>query len=195
MIKSGIYQIRNLVNGKIYIGSTKYFPGRKTGHFGLLKKDKHPNKHLQKSFNKHSFKNFVFEILFTCPESELLRLEQYHLDNYNPEYNFLKVAGSNRGTKRSEETKRKMSESRKGYRPSEKEKEKIRNTKRLKGTNLKPVYKIDMNTGEILDFYVSLKEAAELNNMKKTSISSHIGGFSKHSGGFIWRFVNNQIQS
>ena len=36
-MKSGIYKIRNLVNGKIYVGSAVDFDKRKREHFNLLK--------------------------------------------------------------------------------------------------------------------------------------------------------------
>lgn len=51
--KSGVYRITNKVNGKIYIGSAKCFQVRASQHKTLLKNNKHQNKHLQASFNKH----------------------------------------------------------------------------------------------------------------------------------------------
>ena len=41
--KSGIYQIRNLVNGKIYVGSAVNLRARMQSHFGELKNNKHNN--------------------------------------------------------------------------------------------------------------------------------------------------------
>ena len=44
---TGVYQIRNLVNGKTYIGSTsRNFNIRNTEHFSLLRNGKHANNHL-----------------------------------------------------------------------------------------------------------------------------------------------------
>ena len=50
MIKSGIYQIRNKINGKIYIGSSADKKGilqRWKQHVKDLKNNIHHNKHLQ----------------------------------------------------------------------------------------------------------------------------------------------------
>ena len=54
--KSGIYQIRNLKNGKIYIGSAKCFQVRSSQHQKRLNAGNHHNKHLLSSWKnkKHS---------------------------------------------------------------------------------------------------------------------------------------------
>ena len=115
MTKSGIYQIRNLVNGKVYIGSTINLNKRKLKHFNLLKNNKHDNSHLQSSFNKHSEQNFIFEVIEEVQEkTNLIEREQFYLDALKPEYNICKIAGNTLGTKRSVETKMKMSEAQKG---------------------------------------------------------------------------------
>jgi hypothetical protein len=66
--KSGIYKIKNIYNGREYIGQTKCFKERWKQHSFLLKKNKHPNKFLQNDFNKIKEEikhdNFlVFEII------------------------------------------------------------------------------------------------------------------------------------
>ena len=114
-IKSGIYQIRNLVNGKIYIGSAVLLIRREKDHFRQLKKDQHPNRKLQRAWNKHGEQNFLFEIVEEVQEREnLIEREQRYIDILNPEYNICKFAGSNLGRRLSEETRQKMSEARKG---------------------------------------------------------------------------------
>lgn len=99
-MKSGIYQITNIVNNKTYIGSSIDFDKRGRQHFNNLKRNVHVNPHLQRSYNKHGKDNFRFEVLFTCPKEDLLRLEQYHIDNYNPEYNIYKLAKSSFSNKK-----------------------------------------------------------------------------------------------
>ncbi|MEQ8172689.1 MAG: GIY-YIG nuclease family protein, partial [Candidatus Eremiobacterota bacterium] len=59
---SGIYCIINRVNQKIYIGSAKNLKDREKQHFSLLKNNKHVNKYLQNSYNKHGYENFEFKI-------------------------------------------------------------------------------------------------------------------------------------
>lgn len=87
--KSGIYQIRNLVNNKIYIGSTSDFYERCRDHFGLLKSNGylHHCKHLQNSFNKYGEQNFIFEVIEFCKPDIRYEVEQYWLDRFYGEEN------------------------------------------------------------------------------------------------------------
>ena len=62
-MNSGIYKIENLINGKIYIGSSVDLLGRKNAHFSQLNRNIHGNKKLQNSFNKYGKDNFNFKIL------------------------------------------------------------------------------------------------------------------------------------
>ncbi|QIW88501.1 hypothetical protein [Pseudanabaena phage PA-SR01] len=52
---SGIYQIINKENGKIYIGSTLNFKMRFRGHKSELRRGIHGNAHLQNSCTQTSF--------------------------------------------------------------------------------------------------------------------------------------------
>lgn len=119
-ITCGIYKIENRVNKKIYVGSSANTRNRMNIHFEQLRKGKHPNRHLQCSFNKYGKENFSFVILETCHPEKLLEREQYYMDKLHPEYNIRKEASSNKGLpawnkgisglhKTSEETKRKLS--------------------------------------------------------------------------------------
>lgn len=108
---SGIYQIRNTVNGKIYIGSTQSFAKRRKRHFDLLCSTSHPNPKLQAAFNKYGIDAFVFEPLEECSVSELLSVEQRYLDalDYGENYNLALIAGSPmRGRKHSDAARAKM---------------------------------------------------------------------------------------
>lgn len=51
--KSGIYQIRNLVNGKVYIGSACRLNSRKSDHLRSLQRGNHVNQKLQRAWNKY----------------------------------------------------------------------------------------------------------------------------------------------
>ena len=65
MKKIGIYQIKNVINGKSYIGKSVDIHSRKFQHKSALLKNKHHNSHLQASFNKHGEEAFRFRILKT----------------------------------------------------------------------------------------------------------------------------------
>ena len=84
---SGIYCIKNSINGKIYIGSSKNIYYRLKRHSSELKKKTHANKHLQNSYLKYGEDNFVVSILEEGCNDHLQELEQQYINNLNPEYN------------------------------------------------------------------------------------------------------------
>lgn len=94
---SCIYKIENIINKKIYIGSTINFKQRKSDHLSRLRKNKHPNAYLQNSWNKYGEENFVIEILERCKIEDLLTREQYYIDLYYGKncYNIEKIACNN----------------------------------------------------------------------------------------------------
>jgi group I intron endonuclease len=147
--KSGIYQIRNIINGKVYIGSTIDFYKREYDHFWNLKMLKHHSPYLQKTYNKHGKDIFAFEIIETVEnKNKLLEREQYWINfkkACNPDYGYNispkagsvlgrkfsqdtknKIGNSNRGKKRTPEQKIKMSKASKGRIISEEHKQKLR---------------------------------------------------------------------
>lgn len=111
--KSGIYKIVNLVNGKLYVGSTVNLYNRKSQHFSSLMTNCHKNPYLQNAFNKYGINTFKFEVLeYVEDVDKLIEREQYYLDIYfdnkNKCYNVLPTAGSPLGVKHSDETKLKL---------------------------------------------------------------------------------------
>ncbi len=74
---SGIYQVRNLVNNKRYIGLTECFRVRKTSHFTRLRKNIHINPKLQNAYNKYGEQNFIFEIIEECENNKLEEREVF----------------------------------------------------------------------------------------------------------------------
>ena len=83
--KTGVYCITNLINGKLYIGSTRdSFRSRWKGHIKLLRKGNHPNTHLQQSFIKYGEDNFEFSILEVVSDKGLvLDREQEYINSLN----------------------------------------------------------------------------------------------------------------
>ena len=92
-MKIGIYRIRNLINNKVYIGSTKNMKVRWAKHKALLRHNKHQNTHLQSAWNKYGEDAFVFEVIEECKTEDLISREQFFIDSLNPDYNQTAIAG------------------------------------------------------------------------------------------------------
>ena len=125
----GIYKIINLVDSKVYIGSSVNLKNRKYNHFSTLRSNRHTNDYLQKAYNKHGEESFKFEIIEYIEKSmdtkllkeELLIREQYYLNRYilndkinsSKCYNLCPYAINKLGYKHTLESKEKMSISQK----------------------------------------------------------------------------------
>jgi hypothetical protein len=59
----GVYQVKNLVNGKIFIDSGKNIPGKINSCKFQLSHGSYMNKALQGDFNRIGLDNFTFEII------------------------------------------------------------------------------------------------------------------------------------
>ncbi|KAH9865936.1 hypothetical protein IAQ61_008524 [Plenodomus lingam] len=105
---------------------------------------------------KNGYSNFKLEILEYCELDVILKREQYYIDLFNPEYNILKIAGSFRGFKHSNDTKMIMSLKKKDNIISDEIRLKIATTL-SKGVNI--IVK-NHATGEISSF-ISIRKAAE----------------------------------
>ena len=79
----GIYKIINLINNKAYIGQSKNIPLRISNHKFELNKNKHPNKHLQNSWNKFGKENFYFGIICECSPEKLDSKEIEYIKIFN----------------------------------------------------------------------------------------------------------------
>lgn len=109
---SGIYEIRNLENGKRYIGSAVNPPNRKRQHLQSLARGDHHSVSLQRAWNKYGADKFKFIQLIICSKENLITYEQAFIDGYKPEYNIAPRAGSQLGFRMSDTARKKMSESR-----------------------------------------------------------------------------------
>lgn len=102
-MKSGIYIIKNLVNNKVYVGSSIDLSSREYKHFWMLNKGIHDNQYLQKSYNKYGSSSFIFEIVKYCDYSKLIEDENNFIDFYQSNnldygYNLAKVNDFRRNT-------------------------------------------------------------------------------------------------
>lgn len=89
-ILCGIYQIKNIINNKSYIGQSTDINKRIAKHKTSLRQNKHDNLYLQNAYNKYGEDNFVFNILCKCDFNELDDKEIFYIkqyDSYNNGYN------------------------------------------------------------------------------------------------------------
>lgn len=86
---SGIYCIRNLATGKVYVGSSSNIKARLANHRFRLRAGRHDNSHLQRSWKRHGEASFVFEVLEHT--EDLLVREQAWMDalrSADPEHGY-----------------------------------------------------------------------------------------------------------
>ena len=114
----GIYKIRNLLNGKIYIGQSLDISSRLSRHKTASAKGyKHP---LYDSIRCYGIENFEFIVLewinnvTLLDGRELYWINHYKSNDPNYGYNLRMDCKTNRGMKRSEVSRQKMSDSHKG---------------------------------------------------------------------------------
>ena len=124
-MQSGIYQIVNTVNGRIYVGSAIDLQRRWNEHRYRLRKGNHHSRYMQRSWAKHGEPAFEFRPLLICASKDLLMYEQIILDGMKPHYNIAPIAGSSLGRKTSEETKRKLALANLGIKRSAETKERM----------------------------------------------------------------------
>ena len=71
----GIYQIRNLVNGKVFVDSSVNLTAILNRQEFALKANGHKNKQLQADWNEFGAENFTFEILEEIVQRENLDIK------------------------------------------------------------------------------------------------------------------------
>jgi group I intron endonuclease len=91
---AGVFQVKNVVNGKVLLGSSLNLDGPLNGHRFMLEISGHTNKALQKDWNEFGANKFVFEILEVVKvndddpnfnlDDELTLLEQIWLEKLQP---------------------------------------------------------------------------------------------------------------
>jgi hypothetical protein len=122
-LTGGIYIWMNQTNGHFYVGSTLNFYQRIAAYFTL----NGTGGIIKNALIKYGFEYFtlVLFIVSGVSREEVLRLEQFILDTWKPEYNLQPYANSSAGRVMTEESKAKLAAFRKGLKLSEETKAKI----------------------------------------------------------------------
>mgnify|MGYP000949948760 CR=1 FL=1 len=178
----GVYQIRNIVNSKLYIGSAISIKKRWQEHVRALNKGQHYNKKLQRAWNKYGANLFKFEIIEYTSQALLLSREQYYLDTLlyascdnskfdKLSYNICRVAGNMLGHKHSVKTRKKISEANKGKKYSIETRKKMSEIQRGKKHSIETRQKISrIHKGKNHYFY-GKKHSIESKNKIRVKIA------------------------
>lgn len=115
----GIYKIVNTETNYCYVGQSQKAKKRIKEHFRLLRLNKHPNGHLQNSYNKHGPECFYGDIEVECEDpADLDMIENAFLSNeahfeQTKLYNIADFAKAPmRGKSHNEEVRKRISEGR-----------------------------------------------------------------------------------
>ena len=79
----GVFQVKNLINGKIFIDSGLNLQGKMNGCRFQLSLGSHMNRVLQEDFNKNGINNFSFEVI------DYLKLKEDIKTNYTDDLKML----------------------------------------------------------------------------------------------------------
>ena len=154
MAEVTIYRIKNIVNGRVYIGSSITPEYRKQTHLKALKAGKHYNKLMQRDYTNQNGEGFRYSTIDTCTEEDRNIVELMHI---NENSSFISSGGYNIGIP-SQNSGSVSSTVELGYIPY------FVNEKYTSGTNLTysyllEMYKIHQEKGVVL--YLKIKEIEE----------------------------------
>lgn len=203
-LRSGIYQITNVKNGKFYIGSAKDITIRWNHHRSDLNLNKHHSRYLQRSWNKHGAESFEFKILEHCELDVMIGREQYYMDTRCPDYNMSPSAWSRLGIKASDETRSRISKAKKLQKWTDHQREVmvafmkgnqhskgrvIPEEERMARRESCPLGKAVIGyTDDTEVRFTSVADAARTLGLKSGSSIFHcLAGKRKTSGGYRWR--------
>lgn len=132
--QGGIYQIRNIVNGKVYIGSAVNLTAREKAHRFHLARNTHHAVKLQRAWNKYGADAFTIEVIErVADKAQLIQREQHWINKHAPHkygYNSAPTAGSNLGVKFSADTRAKIGAAHKGMKHTAESKARMSQSKR-----------------------------------------------------------------
>lgn len=212
----GVYKITS-PKGKIYIGQSSNIEARFRQYRKLRNCDQ--QRLLYNSFIKYGVLNHSFEVVMFCLRHELDATEIFYISTLNAldkdvglnlksggsrgkhhESSKAKISKANKGKKRTEETKRKLSIAQKKnnvkYWLGKKRSVSDRLTMSLSHIGIgnasceKRIVQLNRNGAIIKIFDSTIKAAKEL-NIGRTGIKNCLRGGAKTAGGFIFKFHNH----
>jgi len=93
-VKAGVYEIKNLKDGGVYIGASMNIGRRWGTHKYQLRRNKHYNKSLQDAWNRYGEKSFEFSVVEEIENKEppfclyeLLAKEEHYINTAKSKYN------------------------------------------------------------------------------------------------------------
>ena len=210
-MKNTVYTITNVINGKLYIGSSINYKKRKLKHLCHLRSGKHHSPILQTAYNKYGEESFIFNAIeHSIDPKNMLEREQHYIDTLKPYYNCSPTAGSPLGVKHTDEARKNMSnahlkltEKQRNHKkdcrcfacnPIRKNttywlgKSRSKETKEKLG---KPITQMNMNNDFIKE-WIGASDAAKTLGLSQSHISGCCRGIygRKSIGGFKWKFKN-----
>jgi group I intron endonuclease len=75
----GVYEIRCLVNQKVYVGQSVNVHARWLSHRWHLNNGRHGNAHLQAAWDKYGPQSFIFSVVQCCAPEDLSKLEEHYI--------------------------------------------------------------------------------------------------------------------
>jgi hypothetical protein len=85
--KSGVYRLKNLINGKTYVGSSVNISSRLSKYYSLAGLMRDYSMLINRALLKYGYSSFSFEILEYCGKDETLKREDHYLKLLKPDYN------------------------------------------------------------------------------------------------------------
>jgi group I intron endonuclease len=183
-------------SGKSYIGSSAKLNDRFRRYFNnsYLSDSKRGKSLICKALLKYGYAGFRLEILEYCSKVEVLAREQFYLDKFKPEYNILKIAGSNLGYKHSVASLKLMSIASKSRNLSVeflKSKREVMLGRKLSKTQLEnmansnpfrqPVVLSNSQTGDSQQF-TSMAQAAQFLGVHMTTVKRYLISSNLYNG-------------
>lgn len=192
----GIYQIKNILDNKIYIGQSTNIALRIKQHLSDLKHNRHSNSHLQNAWNKYGEKSFLFEIVEECSKEQLNERESFWINYYggcDDRRNYNQKEGGKFNTL-SQLSIQKIRDKSKGkhYSPNTEFKKGHKVGRRWQkgepSINRKIVYQYDYD-GFFIQHFSCAKEAAKVFHCSPSLINMCAKGKLRYAKGFQWSYI------